>query len=1480
MTLSAFHPAVRDWFSATFAAATPVQLEAWSAIRSAANVLIAAPTGSGKTLAAFLCAIDDLVKQSRERPLPDGVQVLYVSPLKALSNDIERNLQSPLEGIDRRLAEQAGAPSGIRAMVRTGDTTPGEREQMRRRPPQILVTTPESLYLLLTADSGRGILSGVATVIVDEIHAVAGSKRGSHLALSLARLDALTRERCGRKPRRIGLSATQKPIALIADFLCGGQPCAIVDAGHQRPRDLALELPASPLSPVMANEVWEEIYNRLEALILAHRTTLVFVNTRRLAERLARHLAERLGEEAVTAHHGSLARNHRLEAEQALKAGRLRALVATASLELGIDIGHVDLVCQLGSPGSIAGFIQRVGRAGHAVGEVPKGRLFPLSRDDLVESVALLQAVARGQLDSVRIPDAPLDVLAQQLVAEVSAREWDCDSLYRLVREAWPYRELSRARFDDVVAMLAGGFATRRGRRAAFLHHDAVNGRLRARPAARLTALQNGGAIPDQFDYDVVMLPQAYRVGSLNEDFAFESIPGDIFQLGNSSYRILKIEQGRVLVEDAHGQPPNIPFWFGDRPGRSDELSAAVSRLRSEFEGVLQASAGAGERAGGQAAACAWLQASGIDAAAAAQLVNYLSAARAALGCLPTRERIVLERFFDETGDMHLVLHAPLGSRLMRAWGLALRKRFCRTFNFELQAAALEDSLILSLGATHSFETAEVPAYLKAATARQVLVQALLDAPMFGVRWRWNATIALAVQRMRNGQKLPPQWQRNQAEDLVAVVFPDQLACLENIRGEREIPQHPLVQQTISDCLTDTMDIDGLEALLGRIEGGQLEIRCVDLNGPSPLAAEIINARPYAFLDDGEAENRRTRAIRQGPDDLGDAATLSIITVDAIEQVRAEAWIQPRNADELHDGLLQLGFLTAAEFTSGASSTGAASTGAASTGTGTTSATGQWARWFQALAEDWRACCIASAGRHWWVATERLAEFRALHPGAAARPDPSSVYSAQSPERGVAVAELLRSRLSGLGPVTVATLAEDFALPPQELEAAVLALRAEGYAMSMARTAQDPAGGKAWCERRLLARIHRYSRERRRQAARLVSPAAYMRFLLEWHGLGPLSGSGPDIGSGGELEQALSQLEGWAAPVVAWEQGLLASRCADYSPQRLDEQFLSGYLAWFRPDSPGQGILQVVAATPVAMVPRERMDYWRPARNAGNAAPGSLAGRVWAALQEGGALFTVDLTQRTGLIQPQLEQGLAELVALGLVTADAFSPLRWLIRPESEKRRKQRSAGRRRTGPQGSMLGRWSAVRNAPDRNAPVWAGGQDSELFADQSRLAVICEALLLRYGVVFRAVLEREAMVPPWRQLLPYLRRMEDRGEVHGGRFVDGFSGEQFALPEAVGLLRGGEARLPERRLVVISAADPLNLGGIITPGVKTAARAGGRVLLLDGVPAARIQGDELELLTSDRQLGAAEAERYLRSVRRLPLQEAAGQSAAGEA
>lgn len=1445
-----FHPAVKSWFDSSFPSATPVQLAAWQEIGQGHHVLIAAPTGSGKTFAAFLCAINRLVNASRKAALAESVQVLYVSPLKALSNDIEKNLQFPLQGIEDWLAENGQRQSGIRAMVRTGDTTPGEREQMRRHPPQILVTTPESLYLLLTSASGRSMLSTVQEVIVDEIHAVAGSKRGSHLALSLARLDAMLQE----PARRIGLSATQKPIREIADFLTGGRPCRIVDTGHQRQRDLRLEIPRSPLSPVMANEVWEEIYNRLQELVESHKTTLIFVNTRRLAERLARHLAERLGETAVTAHHGSLSRGHRLEAEQALKSGRLRALVATASLELGIDIGHVDLVCQLGSPGSISAFIQRVGRAGHAVGETPKGRLFPLSRDDLLECIALLRAVEQGQLDRISIPSAPMDVLAQQLVAELSARDWGSAALYGMVKTAWPYQQLSEADFKQVLDMLADGYATKRGRRGAYVHHDAINGQLRGRPVARLTALQNGGAIPDQFDYEVVMQPQGFRVGSLNEDFAFESLPGDIFQLGNNSYRILKVEQSRVLVEDAHGQPPTIPFWVGDAPGRSDELSLAVSELRQELQTRLQQH--------DAAEVAEWLNESLQNFSAAEQAVEYMAAVLGALGCIPTQQQMVLERFFDDTGDMHLVIHAPLGSRIMRAWGLALRKRFCRHFNFELQAAALEDCLILSLGETHSFDRDEVPGFLNSASVRQVLVQALLDAPMFGVRWRWNATIALAVQRMRNGKKLPPQWQRNQAEDLVAVVFPDQLACLENIRGEREIPDHPLVAQTIADCLHETMDIDGLEQVLRSREQGDVEIRSVDLVAPSPLAAEIINARPYAFLDDGDAENRRTRAISQQRNDLVDAAMLSIISRSAIEQVQAECWIAPRNPDELHDGLLQLGFLTQAEFTQGSNAAGVG--GDAS----------MWGSWFKALAEELRVSCVtAGNGQQWWVATERLAEFLALDGGRQYRPDPGPKWTQQSSaDFDQALVELLRSRLSGLGPVSVGQLTEDFGLQRSQIQQALLKLQTEGYVMSMDAagldlaapstpseiTGTDPVQNQdavAWCERRLLARIHRYSREQRRQTSRIVSPASFMRFLLSWHGLDKPTA---------ELGSALAQLQGWTAPLAAWEPELLQSRCENYSAHQLDQLFLSGQLAWFRPSQGATERQQLIAATPIAMVPRQALAAWQtgPVQSADDVPDAASA--VLKLLQTSGAMFTSDLLPATGLLPSQLEQTLGLLVARGLITADAFSPLRWLARPEHEKRRHLRSM-RRVTQPQfamSGMLGRWSTFRATTV---------QEINQSAADAKLSMICNALLSRYGVVFRAVLERESLLPPWRDLLRYFRRMEDRGEVQGGRFVDGFSGEQFALAEAVGLLRNTHQQDASDKFTVIAATDPLNLGGIITPGVKTPAINTHRILLQCGLPVARLQGDSIEVLERNLKLNPEQLRHRLSPVRQWRGQKA---------
>ncbi|MGH6942450.1 DEAD/DEAH box helicase, partial [Hypericibacter sp.] len=887
-----FHPAVATWFDRRFGAPTAAQAEAWPAIQAGHHTLIAAPTGSGKTLAAFLAAIDSLVRQGLESPLPDETQVVYVSPLKALSNDIQRNLEEPLAGIREALKAQGLPDVDIRAWVRTGDTPTAERNRMRKRPPHIVVTTPESLYILLGSESGRRMLATTRTVIVDEIHALAPNKRGAHLALSLERLQAL----CGRPLLRIGLSATQKPIETVAHFLVGADPaqfsaCKIVDAGHSRARDLALEVPSSPLEAVMSAEVWTQLYDRLAELARDHRTTLVFVNTRRMAERVARQLSERLGEGQVTAHHGSMARELRLDAEQRLKRGALKMLVATASLELGIDIGDVDLVCQLGSPRSIASFLQRIGRSGHAVGGTPKGRLFPLSRDELVEGAALLDSVRRGELDKLTIPEQPLDVLAQQIAAEVAAQEWDEEALLALFRRAWPYRALSRETFLEIVRMLAEGFSTRRGRGGALLHHDAVNHRLRGRRGARLTALTSGGTIPDTADYQVLLEPENQMIGTVNEDFAVESMAGDVFQLGNNSYRIMRVERGVVRVEDAHGMAPTIPFWLGEAPGRSDELSLSVSRLRNAIAARLQAGRNDEQIA-------SWLMAeAGIAAPAAEQIAEYLAASHAALGCLPSQETIVLERFFDEAGGMQLVIHSPYGSRINRAWGLALRKRFCRKFNFELQAAATEDNIVLSLTTAHSFELGDAAHYLNSASVRTVLIAALLDAPMFATRWRWVAGTALALPRQRGGKKVPPQLARMAAEDLIVSVFPDQLACAENLAGEREIPDHPLVSQTIADCLNEAMDIAGLERLLAKLEAGEIRVIARDLTQPSPLALEVLAAKPYAYLDDAPLEERRTQAVMSrrwlAPEAASDIGRLD---PEAIDRVRAEAWPDPANA--------------------------------------------------------------------------------------------------------------------------------------------------------------------------------------------------------------------------------------------------------------------------------------------------------------------------------------------------------------------------------------------------------------------------------------------------------------------------------------------------------------------------------------------------------------------------------------------------------
>ncbi len=1635
------HPAVRAWFEAEFTAPTPCQARAWPEVRGGGHVLIAAPTGSGKTLAAFLAVIDDLAEEARRGVLDDAVRVVYVSPLKALSYDIERNLEAPLHGI-AKWAERLGEPPvALRAMVRTGDTPPAARQAMSRKPPHILVTTPESLHILLTSESGRNALAHTRTVIVDEIHAVAGNKRGAHLALTLERLEALCGGEAGvsssrtgngadgapaaraadpatggqvpngalagapaatggtttqgsllfpdtvsdgtgaRPPaagthrlRRIGLSATQRPMELVARFLVGNreEPCAIVDEGFHRRRDLAIELPSSPLEAVMATEVWDEVYDRIAALAREHRTTLVFANTRRLAERAARALSERLGENEVASHHGSLARERRLAAEQRLKSGTLTLLVATASLELGIDIGDVDLVCQLGTTRNIATFLQRVGRSGHGVEGTPKGRLFPLSRDDLVECAALFDAVRRGELDTLSVTEQPLDVLAQQIVAEVSGRECETGELLALARRAWPYRTLDTRAFESVVDMLASGFTTRRGRRGAFVHWDRVNGRLRARRGARITALTNAGTIPENADYAVVLEPSGTVIGTLNEDFAIETLPGDIFQLGLHSWRILRVESDRIRVEDAGGQPPTIPFWFGEAPARTDALSAAVSRLRetigrlvagepdlarknhpfpaadanppaeagrtpaSRFDSAhapvsttpaaartrsfgpggpfLHESVGhpgppatkVGDSSGlaaGIERAVGWAVGdAGLPPEAARQLVDYLAAGQAALGVMPAAGDLVFERFFDESGGMQLVIHSPHGGRINRAFGLALRKRFCRRFNFELQAAATEDNIVLSLGETHSFPLDEVPGYLASATARDVLVQALLDAPLFNIRWRWNANVSLAVPRRAGGRKVPAPIQRMQAEDLVAVVFPDQIACAENLAtGEREIPDHPLVRQTVHDALHEAMDVRGLVALLERIERGEAVVHARDLPEPSPFAHEILNAKPYAFLDDAPLEERRTRAVsaRRWLDPAS-AADLGRLDPEAIERVRAEAWPDTDTADALHDALVMLGFLTEREmcdalrvpwsppdgpgpgpglkpaadgstlptrFSANARPPATRSEHAPEretphAGPGSALACVEP---LAILARERRAGRLAGGGAPGaaplWVAAERVLDLRAARPDGLLDLAPApGVEPPASPED--AVRELMRGRLGGLGPVTATVLAADSGIGRGPVQAALAALEAEGFVLrghftgnagpgpgpgaprqAGTDTAPEPSPNPAsqpvpesgsepeWCERRLLSRIHRYTLARLRREIDPVEPADYMRFLFAWHGLEERR-EGP-----AGLLGVIEQLEGFEAPAAAWEDSIFVARLRGYDPGWLDTLCLTGRVVWLRRTGASAPRAGTTTATRVAFIDRRHLAAWRPAGVTEDpealGALSSRARRVRECLRTGGAQFFDDLKVQSGLLATQVEDALAELVAGGHVTADGYAGLRVLVR------RNRRTGGlRRRMDPFGDA-GRWCLVdsRLPPDHAAPV-------------DPLDRIADVLLRRYGVVFRKVLEREAGLPRWRDLVRVLRRREDRGEVRGGRFVNRFSGEQFALPEAVGELRRIRRAAPSGRLLTLSAADPLNLTGIVTPGERVSSTAAREVEYRNGEPA----GGALPAAPRRRRRGSA--------------------------
>lgn len=1502
-----FHPYLAQWFRQHFAAPSAAQNKGWPPVMAGRDTLIAAPTGSGKTLAAFLWSLNGLVQAALSGRLEDRTYVVYVSPLKALGNDIHKNLQLPMEEIGCIAQQQGEAPLGIRVAVRSGDTPSSERQSMLRHPPHILITTPESLYILLTAKGSRGYLAGAGTVIVDEIHAVAGDKRGSHLALSLERLDHLS----GRRLQRIGLSATQKPVSAIARLLVGTSglmsegrvDCSIVDIGHQRDLELSIAIPDLEFGPIASLELWEALYERIAAESLAHRSTLVFVHTRRLAERVAHKLSQRLGEDRVATHHGSLSKESRLAAEQRLKSGAISVVVATASLELGIDIGHVDLVCHVGAPRSIASLLQRIGRSGHGLDTVPKGLLFPLTRDELLQTAAAVRAVRAGELDRVHIPEKPLDILAQQMVATVASGEIAEEELRDLCRKAYPYRDLTPAEFAEVVEILSEGISTRRGRSSAYLHRDGVHRRLRPRRNAALSAITSGGAIPDTADYDVIQEPEGIFVGRVNEDFAIESMAGDIFLLGNQSWRIRRVEAGKLRVEDAQGAPPTIPFWVGEAPARTAELSEAVSELRRKLAELLDRETDS---------AIDWLSREcGLHRAGAEQLVAYITQTRAVLGEVPTQHTVVAERFFDESGGMQLVLHTPFGGRINRAWGLALRKRFCVSFNFELQAAATDDGVVISLGEQHSFPLQSVASMVRSDRTERDLIQGVLASPMFGNRWRWNATRFLALLRFQQGRRVPMPIQRMRAEDLLAAVFPAQLACQDNAPGPVEPVDHPLVNQTLHDCLHEPLDLEGFLEVLGRLESGDIRFLGRDTPAPSPMSHEILNANPYAFLDDAPLEERRARAVslrRMEPDAI---QADSLLDPEVVERVVAELWPDIRDREELHDLLLNLVVLPS-------------------------DAVGPWREFMNELIASSRAAPVswvnpAGFRQEGHVAAERLSWLKRLVPET--RADPSFERLALDSESGSPfrlsaspttsrlpgtseeiAAFLVRQWLECLGPATAAELADRLGLPRSMVQLALVTLEAGGailrgrfragpglpapagplspevtstadaFSGKGVHSAGEPGPDTEWCERRILARIHRLTIGRLRREIEPASTTEFIRFLLHWQHLEP----GTQLHGREGLLKVLQQLQGLELPATAWERDILPKRIAGYRPEDLEALCLSGTVAWgrlrfspppsFDPEDPSTGISQARTkpgrSAPLAFFTRQDSSWLlesRPLSLEGIPGLSPVAVEVANALRQWGACFLSDISRNTGRLAAEVEDGLWELVSRGLVTGDGMAGLRVLLLPNRKRRGPEHRLRVIRGGnAPGRLLplGRWSLLQ--PQRpHLPDHSPGEPSQADVPDSRMTPpredheefaqrMAHQLLRRYGIVIRELMTREPHAPRWRILLSIYRRMEARGEIRGGRFVSGFVGEQFALPEAVDTLRAlRRGRAPEGDTILVPVADPLNLVGILTPGARVSPFSHQCIAIREGLPIEVGElGEVLSRLQPKRSSGAEQA------------------------
>lgn len=1389
-TVAGWHPAIAAWFGDRFPdGPTDPQRAGWEAIRSGAHTLIAAPTGSGKTLAGFLESINRLYLAHERGADVSGTHVVYASPLRALAVDIGENLERPLREIEAKAAELSLTAPVLTVGVRTGDTPQHERTAMVKRPPTFMITTPESLYLLVTAPRPRENLKTVSTVIIDEIHALARDKRGAHLTLTLERLHAVT----NAEPQRIGLSATQRPISTVARMLVGtrsfedGAPaCRIVDSGHQRALDVSIELPSGEPEAVISHEQMDSVLDQIAAHVGEHRTTLVFVNNRRLAERLAHQLGERLGDDVVAAHHGSLSRVRRLRVERRLRAGELKALVATASLELGIDIGPVELVCQIGSPRSIATFLQRVGRSNHTRSGTPRGILYPLTRDELVECTALLGALRAGDLDRVEPPIAPLDILMQQIVAESSTGELTIDGLFNLVTRASHYQDLTRELFDQVLDLAASGVVTGRGTRGAYVHVDRVNGEVRARPSARIAAITSGGAIPELGDYRVVLEPDETVIGTVNEDWATESMAGDVFLLGTHAWQIRRVGSGEVRVTDAGDRHPNIPFWLGEAPSRTKELSAAVSMLRAGVAARLGDDPRSPTESNVSDAEHWIMDHAGVETEVAKIIVRYLAVARASLGVLPTQERLVFERFFDDTGGMQLVIHSPYGGRINRAMGYGLRKKFCRSFNFELQASANDDAIVISLGPHHSFPLSDVPKMLTPSNIRDTLEQAVLDQPLFQSRWRWNLNRSLLVLRVRGGKRNPPPIQRMESDDFMAALFPGAAACQENITGPIEIPDHPIVRQTVHDALSEQLDSEGLVQLWNAIGTGEVETIFCDVTEPSILADEILSARPYAFLDGGEAVDRRTNAVRRSPGIPLDLSSIGALSQSAIDEVREEARLTARSPDELHDALSALIVMSPAP---------------------------EFGLLFAQLVERGRATSMGVGEGERWVATERIQDAATILSGAP--------HNAAGRDRDELLAESIRSHLEYDSPLTSQELADQLGVSEVSVRVGLARLEAMGAVLQGSYSDQARAQGVTeWASRLLLSRMHRRSRSTRRASVPAGTPEDFMRFLARWQHVAP----GTQLRGERGLASVIEQMQGMEVGAASWERDVLAARMAEYSPRMLDALCHRGEVAWLRLSSkslkdPQQRGAGPSGATPISLVMRDDLDWMLSAygtdRDEARPDTGPLAD-VIEALGERGSLFTTDLVAKTQRMPGEIAEALWEGVARGLIMGDGFDAIRVRVTPSGRSQRGSSRVSRLRgRGIGGGVPGRWALVPQTQedhDRDELV-------EAVADQ---------LLARWGIVFYDVAALEGFGVKWRELQWALRRLEDRGLVRGGRFVRGFVGEQFATDHAIEQFKSARDASGTNATVSVAAADPLNVSGTILAGERVAARSARRVEL----------------------------------------------------